>query len=70
LRSYMEVWLSFEMQSCRFFCAKLLCTIVMRLNSIQWPINGSIDRSSKQSGGSLQKIFYHVFGQLIVHSCL
>jgi hypothetical protein len=28
------------------FSAKLPCTIVMRLNSIQWPINGSMDRSS------------------------
>jgi hypothetical protein len=27
---------------CLVFSAKLLCTIVMRLNSIQWPINGSI----------------------------
>jgi hypothetical protein len=33
------------------FSAKLLCTVVMRLNSIQWPIDGWIDRSSKQSGG-------------------
>jgi hypothetical protein len=42
------------------FSAKLLCTIVMRLNSIQWPIDGWMDRVNNP-GGNLQLIFYHVF---------